>query len=307
MIYSIQNRQKFLFCDLPAYNNKKVISYSYLSNDSAADRLTILSMGLGQDSSAIAILLAVGKLPQYRNYSEPVKDIKIIFSDTGVEWPETYEWREELKEWLSEWGLEIITLEKGSRYHDLPAVDKWYLSLRGIPTRQRRSCTIRHKVNPIRRWINHHASLYFGADNKHWYREGRTPHRMLIGIAAEESHRACRSDVRYIENHYPLLELGLDRIECQKIIKKAGFKTLPIKSGCVCCPFQPDGWYYSLSRMHRSLWKRTVLVELNALSRNPKLNLKGSKPITEKILDWKAKNPNVIPEDIIRGNYTRTW
>lgn len=72
------------------------------------------------------------------------------------------------------------------------------------------------------------------------------PNKALIGIgiSLDEIHRA---NARRVEPHevivYPLLELGLRRIDCQRIIREAGLP-VPPKSSCYFCPFhRPETWH----------------------------------------------------------------
>lgn len=65
-----------------------------------------------------------------------------------------------------------------------------------------------------------------------------------IGISVDEIHRANN---RITEPHerivYPLLDLGLRRIDCQRIIREAGLP-VPPKSSCYFCPFhRPETWH----------------------------------------------------------------
>ncbi|NUO43696.1 MAG: phosphoadenosine phosphosulfate reductase [Streptomyces sp.] len=65
-----------------------------------------------------------------------------------------------------------------------------------------------------------------------------------IGISLDEIHRA---NTRHVEPHeqivYPLLELGLRRIDCARIIREAGLP-VPPKSSCFFCPFhRPETWH----------------------------------------------------------------
>lgn len=65
-----------------------------------------------------------------------------------------------------------------------------------------------------------------------------------IGISVDEIHRANN---RITEPHerivYPLLDLGLRRIDCERIIRIAGLP-VPPKSSCYFCPFhRPETWH----------------------------------------------------------------
>ncbi|MFC0499334.1 phosphoadenosine phosphosulfate reductase [Streptomyces mutabilis] len=65
-----------------------------------------------------------------------------------------------------------------------------------------------------------------------------------IGISVDEIQRANN---RRVEPHerivYPLLDLGLRRDDCQRVIREAGLP-VPPKSSCYFCPFhRPETWH----------------------------------------------------------------
>lgn len=65
-----------------------------------------------------------------------------------------------------------------------------------------------------------------------------------IGISLDEIQRA---NSRIVEPHeqivYPLLDLGLRRVDCMRIIREAGLP-VPPKSSCYFCPFhRPETWH----------------------------------------------------------------
>ncbi|MGH3760195.1 hypothetical protein [Actinophytocola sp.] len=74
-----------------------------------------------------------------------------------------------------------------------------------------------------------------------------------IGISTDEFTRAKDSDVQYLRNVFPLIELGWDRARCVEYLAERGFEKT-VKSACVGCPFHgnagwrwirdtdPDGW-----------------------------------------------------------------
>lgn len=74
-----------------------------------------------------------------------------------------------------------------------------------------------------------------------------------IGISTDEFHRAKDSDVRYLRNIFPLLDLGMSRQDCLTYLTEKGFGET-VKSACVGCPFSgnsrlrwirdtdPDAW-----------------------------------------------------------------
>lgn len=95
-----------------------------------------------------------------------------------------------------------------------------------------RSCTADFKIKVI---------------GKELKRRGATeanPAVIGIGISVDEIHRANN---RKVEPHevitYPLLDLGLRRTDCARIIREAGLP-VPPKSSCFFCPFhRPETWH----------------------------------------------------------------
>ncbi|MCU8589346.1 phosphoadenosine phosphosulfate reductase [Streptomyces sp. A13(2022)] len=95
-----------------------------------------------------------------------------------------------------------------------------------------RSCTADFKIKVIAKELK---------------RRGATPEdpaTIGIGISVDEIHRANN---RRTEPHeqivYPLLDLGLRRIDCARVIREAGLP-VPPKSSCYFCPFhRPETWH----------------------------------------------------------------
>lgn len=159
-----------------------------------------LSYGGGVNSTALAVLIVQGKLPQYQ-------PVRFVFSDTGEEKPETYAYIENhFAPYLEKHGyqLEIVRPKESVLEH--------WERLKVTGSRLIRACTVEGKIQPI---------------NKHVKDNGGGIH--LIGIDAGEAHR-MPDHVR------PLVDLDIDRDGCEKIILAAGLPS-PGKSGCWCCPF----------------------------------------------------------------------
>jgi hypothetical protein len=89
----------------------------------------------------------------------------------------------------------------------------------------------------------------------------------LLGIDAGEKHRAKA----FNDNEFPLIDLGLDRADCARLIQAAGLP-MPRKSGCWFCPFQGKAEWMSLLRQHRDLFLRAEALEQNC-QRYPGLTL----------------------------------
>ena len=183
--------------------------------------LIFLSMGWGEQSFTLGAMVALGDLP-------PI-DLA-IHADTGHEAQGTYEHARKYTPWLGERGLRVVTV--GEPRTEL-VMQEWSGSVQ-IPafTRERRTgsrgqllrqCTRNWKLNPIRR---HVRTLLPGGrprpESVHCWQ----------GISLDELERMRDSDVRYIKNVYPLVELRMTRLDCRQYLLEHGLD-VPVKSACV--------------------------------------------------------------------------
>lgn len=183
-----------------------------------------LSFGGGVNSTALAVLLVRGKLPQYEPW-------RIVFSDTGEERPETYAYmRDHFEPWLAKHGktLEVVRPEE-------TILERWE-RLKVTGSRLLRGCTVEGKIKPIER----HVAANGGGVQ-------------LIGVDAGESHR-MPDRVR------PLVDLDIDREGCEAIIKAEGLPS-PGKSGCWCCPFMRVGEVIRLAKVEPCKFERIARLE----------------------------------------------
>jgi len=165
---------------------------------------TILSYGGGVNSTAILALVKLGKLPM-PDY--------VVFADTGTEYPYTYNYLN----YLEKQGISIIYLSGCYRKKEntWETLIEYCQRKRIIPSQFHRWCSMDWKVRPIE---------LFRGNTEMW-----------IGIDYSELHRVQRKHGRNVR--FPLIEMGIDRNECKRIIKKVGWG-IPLKSGCFICPYQ---------------------------------------------------------------------
>jgi len=199
---------------------------------------TILSYGAGVNSTAIIALALLEKIPM-PDY--------IVFSDTGAEWPNTYQYME----YLGSKGIEVAYLTGGYQSLKKPlnmTLIEYCQKKNFIPSRMNRWCTDYWKIQPIKLF-----SKGLGENTK-----------IMIGIDAGESHRAKSRRGREGNKYYPLIELGYDRNDCKRLIKEANLG-LPQKSGCYICPYQSKRQWIDLKRDHPDLWKIAINLEKNSI------------------------------------------
>jgi len=199
---------------------------------------TILSYGGGVNSTAIIALAKLGEIPMPEY---------IVFSDTGAEHPFTYKYLD----YMENEGIEIIYLTGGTK--EMTLIE--FCRMKNfIPSRMNRWCTDYWKRSPIMKFVK-----ACGEDAK-----------QMIGIDAGEAHRA---EGKWKKNIFPLIEMGINRKGCERIIRSVGWG-VPQKSGCYICPYQRKRQWVELKKHHPDLWKIAVDLEKNAMKEHENFTFK---------------------------------
>ena len=210
--------------------------------------ITYLSLGWGVQSWTIAAMIALGELP-------PID--AAIHADTTHESTSTYEHARKSTPWLGEHGLTVITVSAGNTNLSegqtktgifIPAitVDR-KTGNKGMLSRQ---CTERWKIRPIRTKLRELLG--------HRPRPGSV--QAIIGISLDEWHRMRTSDVKYIENTYPLVDLRMTRQDCVAWLQ-AHDLAIPSKSSCTFCPYHSASHWSNLKRQGGPDWQYAVATD----------------------------------------------
>ena len=194
-----------------------------------------ISYGGGVQSTALLVLAAQGRI-DFRTFL-----MANVGNDSEI--PATLRYLEKhAKPYATDHGIELTVLDRVKR--DGSTETLWgRLTREGsrslpIPVRMsngapgQRSCTADFKIKVI------------GKELKRRGATEATPAVIGIGISVDEIHRANN---RRTEPHevitYPLLDLGLRRTDCARVIREAGLP-VPPKSSCFFCPFhRPETWH----------------------------------------------------------------
>jgi len=215
--------------------------------------LSILSMGLGQDS--VTILLKLIYNAEFRAKYAP-NELLVIFSNTHNEHPETYRYRDEVVVPLcKEHNIEFYSIDNDMGYH----MDSWQgLTHRWSEGGKKREiasvafnpqCSHNLKLRPqfefVEQWIAKKYNLVVGKKRaiKHFAKyNGKV--LWMVGIARGEEKRVAKAEqvedmtwkAQSVNTVYPLIDIGYDRQDCQTYIKSLGYE-LPMPSNCMFCPY----------------------------------------------------------------------
>jgi len=180
----------------------------------------VWSSGGGIQSTAIAVLICQGILPK--------PDLALMV-DCGYESAQTYDYIRE------------ITIprmaEAGVTFHLVPS--KRYVSV-DLMSRDGHCNLPAFRMNQdgsVSHLTTHCNGVWKQVVTKKFVKEnGIERFEHWLGISTDEARRARKSaGVQYIELRYPLIELGLSREDCVRIIREAGWP-VPVRTSCIMCP-----------------------------------------------------------------------
>lgn len=263
--------------------------------------MKVISYGGGVQSTALLVLAAQGR----------IDFATFLFANVGddSEHPGTLSYvRDVAVPYAARAGLDLQQLERRrrdgtpetlmQRLHrpDTRSIPIPVRMANGAPGR--RSCTADFKIKVVGRWLREHGAT------------AQTPATVGIGISLDEIHRANR---RRCEPHeqieYPLLDLGLRRLDCERIIEDAGL-AVPGKSACFFCPFRTvAAWRQQRQEEPELFWKSVQLEEtINerraAIGRDPAYLTRYGCPLADAI---PAEELSARPEDDGDGSCDSGW
>lgn len=214
--------------------------------------LKVISFGGGVQSTAMIVLATQGLIPDVD---------AALFANVGddSEHPATIKFVKEIAiPWAEERNIKIHVLsplrhkqpttlyseitKEGSRRDLIPVFGE-----AGNPLS--RSCTADFKVRTLHRWLRENGATR------------QKPAYVQLGISTDEIQRAGRgkNGTREIRE-YPLLDLGLSRTDCMKIISDAGLP-VPPKSSCFFCPFHSEDVWRDLRKNEPELFEKAQYLE----------------------------------------------
>ena len=227
--------------------------------------LTIISLGVGVQSSTMALMVAKKELP-------PVDCA--IFADTGYEPKMVYTYLELLKKILP-FPIYIVakgnikddminSIDNGTRFPTAPFFTK--NAETGKKGMLRRQCTNDYKIQPIRQKIRQLSNV---AKGKHFPKVKYV--EQWIGISTDEVQRMKPARDKYIYNRHPLIEMNMSRQDCIDWMKKNEFP-LPEKSACIVCPYHNDAYWHFMKTERPSEFADAVEFDKKIRTGSRKIN-----------------------------------
>ncbi|MFF0597125.1 phosphoadenosine phosphosulfate reductase [Streptomyces antibioticus] len=228
--------------------------------------LRTFSYGGGWQSNAALVLAAQGKI-DFRTF---------LFSNVGSdsENPATLRYVEQhAAPFAAAHGLELIKLHR-ERKHERETIYQRIIDSEGrrqtipvyLSSRKpgSRVCTREFKIQVTGAWLKAHGA------------SRQAPATVAIGISTDELGRANPNKAEpYEQLVYPLLELGIRRADCPRIIRSAGLP-LPPKSSCDFCPMRKIPEWQAMYEREPERFERACRVEETI---NAHLKRQGKPPV----------------------------
>ena len=218
------------------------------------NKLRVLSLGAGVQSSTLALMIQRGEIPMVD---------AAIFADTIGEPKLVYEWLDWLEKQLS---FPVYRVNKGNLKQDIldtvKGISKRYKNFISVPVYTlnnqtgkkgllRRQCTSEYKILPINQKIRELLGLKKGEKRKK-----DTKVELIMGISYDEIYRVKKNWLSYIENIYPLIDMKMKRADCRGWMKKHNFSQPP-RSACTFCPYHNNEEWRDIKK-NKTEWSEVV-------------------------------------------------
>lgn len=245
------------------------------------EKLVVLSMGAGVQSSCLLLMACAGEIE---------KPDHVVFADTQWEPKSVYKQLEYLREQAEQAGIGFHVVSRGDIREDfkLISTDKVHLTSPPLFAKKNgevgmipRQCTREYKIYPVRRKIRELQS------------NRSQPVEMWLGISWDEVQRMKPAPVQWLKHRWPLIEKRMRRDQCIKWILDHGHPEPP-KSACIGCPFHSNAGWLEMKKNDPESWASAV--EADKAIRNGWGKLKGQaylhssgEPLDEVPLEYRGQ------------------
>jgi len=213
--------------------------------------LRVISLGGGVQSTTLALMAARGDIG-------PMPDAA-IFADTGAEPKSVYTHLGRLEGQLP---FPLYRVTAGNLRDEILAAMNGQCRMDARPPfftlsggMLHRQCTQDYKILPIMKKIRELIGL-----KKHQRGPKAPVVEQWIGISIDEVIRRKPSRISYIENRWPLVEIGMSRAKCLEWCEQRQYPRPP-KSACTFCPFHDNRQWRQLRDLDPEAWAEAVAVD----------------------------------------------
>ncbi|MEO3750781.1 hypothetical protein [Streptomyces sp. B6B3] len=245
--------------------------------------LRVLSLGAGVQSTTLLLMAADGRLPGLD---------AAVFADTGWEPRAVYEHLDRIEREIAQpASIPIMRVSSGNIRSDALNPSKRFASMPlhilnpdGRPGMARRQCTGQYKIRPIKEKVRellgypHPQRVPAGVFVEQW-----------IGISVDEFDRAKDADVAYMRNRFPLIEHGLSRADCLRLLRSRGFGGTP-KSACLGCPYHGNAQWRALRDGSPEEWRDVVEFDAAIRTGNARATATGT-PLLGRAFLHRSRRP----------------
>lgn len=224
--------------------------------------MKILSCGAGMQSTALALMSCENAKSPGKYPLVPVYDL-IAFCDLGKEPPWVMKQVEFVKIACESAGIrfEVLTSPLYEDYLNnfgrkrVVSIPFWTIDENGKKGKMMRNCTMDYKIGLIQNFVRWEILGY--KKGQRVKPEDMKAHEMHIGFSAEESHRCKENPHKMFVNHFPLVEMKLERKDNYAYIRDVwGLETKA--SACTFCPFHRNYFFQHLKENHTNQYKELV-------------------------------------------------
>lgn len=201
-------------------------------------------------STALALMSCENVIEPGKYPKVPVYDL-VAFCDLGKEPPWVMKQVEFIRSACEKSGIRFEVL-KSPLYEDylmnfgkkrVVSIPFWTISPDGKKGKMMRNCTMDYKIGLIQKFVRWELLGY--RKGQRTKPEDIKAHEMHIGFSAEEQRRCSENPHKMFVNHFPLVEMGLERKDNYAYIRDVwGLETKA--SACTFCPFHRNYFFQHL-------------------------------------------------------------
>ena len=206
----------------------------------------ILALSGGKDSAALAV---------YMREKYPDMELEYVFTDSGCELPETYEYLDRIRAVLN---IQIVSIKSKKNWEDYWSLVKFKRTTNGtytyLPSPKNRWCTEVLKLFPYQQWLAQNYNDFI----IHSY----------VGLRADEKRerKGFLSTSKNRVEHHPFIEDGLGYDDIKYLLNKSGigfpaYYEWRTRSGCYFCFYQTKKEWLGLYKNHPELFRKAQSFE----------------------------------------------